>query len=109
MAACDQQDKREIKRSEWKSFRFSTALQGAACRGAGVEPMYGKGRRTFVSLARAVPQASDPFHFVSSFRVSDCFFSSFKVECGNASCFVAHIVWIKESVIFSSNIYLSDA
>ena len=62
-----------MKRSERKSFRYSTALQGAACRGAGVEPMYGKGRRAFVSPARAVPQASAPFHFVCSFRGEENF------------------------------------
>ncbi|RLJ90809.1 hypothetical protein DFR62_0960 [Planococcus citreus] len=66
-------------------------------------------RGTFVSPARAIPQASAPFHSVSSFKVEDRFFSSFKVKCGNASCFVAHIIWIKESVIFSSNTCVSDA
>ncbi|MFP8783974.1 hypothetical protein, partial [Planococcus plakortidis] len=49
-----------------------------------------------------------PFHSVSSFRVSDRFFSSFKEKRGNASCFVAHIVWIKESMIVNSSTYLSD-
>ena len=78
-----------MKRSDRKSFRFSTAFQGAAwgsqdashaadatgrrvfsCPGMGRVPgQRAKERGTFVSPARAVPQASAPFHFVSSFRV----------------------------------------
>ncbi len=101
--------KLEMKRSEWKSSRLSTALQGAAwgsqdashaaeatgrrafsCPSIGrVLSQGGKKRATFVSPARAVPQASAPFHSVSSFRGEGNFFCLLDRICENASCFVA--------------------
>ena len=47
-----------------------------------------KNRGTFVSPARAVPQASAPFHSVSSFKGEGNFFCSLDETCRNATCFV---------------------
>ena len=59
-----------------KFFMFEIPLQGGRLPGgAGVEPMCRKERGTFVSPARAVPQASPPFRFISSFRMEGMFSS----------------------------------
>ncbi len=97
--------KSDVKEVSRKSLRFSTALQGAtwgpqdaghaadaigrrvfSCPGMGrVLSQRAKKRGTFVSPARAVPQASAPFHSVFNFRVEGNFFSSLIIMCVLAS------------------------
>ena len=71
--------------------------------GAGVEPTCREERATFVSPARAVPQASAPFHSVSSFRVEVKFFNPLIIECKKASSFEAPVILTEKIVIASSN------
>ncbi len=52
--------KSDVKEVSRKSLRFSTALQGAACRGAGVEPTCQKARHVCLASPRGPTGVSPP-------------------------------------------------
>ncbi|MFP3513201.1 hypothetical protein SB775_27220 [Peribacillus sp. SIMBA_075] len=72
-----------------------------------------KKRSTIVSPARAVPQASAPFHSVSSFIVVDDFFDLFNIDSGSVSDLIVFVSLDRGATIVRLNpsisIYVSVA